>query len=127
MENKKVLLWLDDVRDPFDEKVKWAAFSPVPFDYICWVRTYYQFCDYIENEELPYVICFDHDLGDDSNGYTGKDCANFLVEYCLNNKKPLPYFASQSANKPGKDNILGLLEQASKILEKYKDGNEANQ
>ena len=119
MNPNKILLWLDDYRNPFDEKAEWTAFSPVPFDTIVWVRNYYQFCDYIEQEGLPYVVCFDHDLGEDSDGYTGKDCANYLVDYCLNHKLQLPYFASQSSNPAGRENILSLLENYKKFFESY--------
>ena len=114
----KTLLWLDDVRDPFDREVKWTAFSPVPFDTVVWVKSYYEFCEYIKNEGVPYAICFDHDLGEDSNGYTGKDCANFLVEYCMDNNQNIPFFSSQSSNPAGKENIIKLLEQARRIINK---------
>ena len=110
------MLWLDDSRNPFDENVKWTALAPYPFDNIVWVRTYYQFVDYINENGLPYEICFDHDLGTDSGDYTGKDCANYLVDYCFEHKKPLPYFASQSSNPPGRENILKYLEQARDFL-----------
>ena len=109
MKNNRALLWLDDLRNPFDTEANWTSVSPVPFDEIRWCKSYNEFCEYIKTEGLPYVICFDHDLGEE---HSGKDCANFLVEYCLENNQSIPYFASQSSTPPGKDNILGLLEQA---------------
>ena len=114
----KTLLWLDDVRDPFGQEVNWTAFSPVPFDTVVWVKSYYEFCDYIKDKGVPYVICFDHDLGEDSNGYTGKDCANFLVDYCIEHHEQLPYFGSQSANPVGRENIINYLQQAKLFINK---------
>ena len=111
--HEKTLLWLDDYRNPFDTEIDWKVFFPVPdVEYITWVRTYDQFCDFIKEEGVPYAVCLDHDLGDDSNGYDGKDAANFLVDYCMKHNKSIPYFGSQSANPAGRENIMKYLEQA---------------
>lgn len=130
----KKLLWLDDVRDPFEqiseEGGSWLVFSPLekPFETI-WVKTYDEFVDYITLNGLPDGICFDHDLGKDialaniksgmskreakkirrNSTKTGKDCANWLVDYCIDNNQELPLYNIQSANPIGKENIDGLL------------------
>ncbi len=95
MQNKQTLLWLDDIRDPFNTKEGWLVFSPIidcdNYEVI-WVKTYNEFVNYITESSLPTGICFDHDLSDYQalrNGYpdlfddqeypenekTGYDCA----------------------------------------------------
>ena len=57
----KKLLWLDDFRNPVDYVVG---------DYdISWVKKYEQFCTFINENGLPDIICFDHDLGEEKSGY----------------------------------------------------------
>lgn len=112
----KTLLWLDDVRNPADDK--WRAYFPIaqPCD-VHWVKSYNQFVNWITENGLPDAVCFDHDLADiaynpmtqrESFAYhetTGYDCAKWLVEYCMDNELPLPEYAVQSANPTGAENI----------------------
>ena len=130
MKNKGTLLWLDDVRNPFENH--WVVtFSPIlneDLKHIEWVKSYNEFINWIKNNELPEAICFDHDLGMDvsldarSKGMTKKksrllkqkektgfDCAKWLVDYCLDNNKSLPLYNIQSSNPVGKANIDSLL------------------
>lgn len=121
----KKLLWLDDTRNPLENN--WLVFSPIeqPFEVI-WVKNYNQFCAEIIQNGLPDAICFDHDLSDfqamksgypelmeevewTENEKTGMDCAKWLVEYCIDNNKPLPLYNIQSANPVGKQNIDNYL------------------
>jgi hypothetical protein len=123
----KKLLWLDDLRNPFEGD--WLSYSPIekPFDCI-WVKSYNEFVDWINQNGLPEAICFDHDLGMEvalearakgmskrksrllkKEEKTGYDCAKWLVEYCLDNKLKLPLYNIQSANPVGKENINGLM------------------
>lgn len=130
----KNLLWLDDIRNPFlnlegkmpqDENGDWYNVN--------WVLNYEQFTQWIEIFGLPDAISFDHDLADEhytpeyfwdnydeskkyqewkSKHYkekTGMDCAKWLVDYCLDNKKTLPKIYVHSANPVGSDNIRSLL------------------
>ena len=80
-----------------------------------WIRlySYEEFVDYIEANGLPEAISFDHDLGADDK--SGKDCANWLVNYCLDNNCGLPKYSVHSENIVGRDNILGLLDGFSKF------------
>lgn len=127
----KKLLWLDDIRSPFENNGEWLVFSPLiqPFETV-WVKSYNEFCSYITDNGLPNGICFDHDLSDvqafktgyphlmeevEVNEKTGMDCAKFLVEYCMDNNLPLPLYNIQSANPVGKENIYGLLTNFNKI------------
>lgn len=123
----KTLLWLDDIRNPFEDA--WLAFSPIkqPLE-VSWVKSYAEFVEWIGKRGLPDAICFDHDLGMQvalearaegmskrksrqlkQQEQTGYDCAKWLVEYCIDNNKPLPLYSIQSANPVGKANIDGLL------------------
>lgn len=134
----KKLLWLDDMRDPFtgDWLLQYAPqFAESPDDVI-WVKNYDDFADWIEENGLPYMIAFDHDLGEDvakakvamgvskrqariqkRETKSGFDCAKWLIEYCLDEDKELPHWSVQSANPVGKDNINGLLNNYRKHYE----------
>jgi hypothetical protein len=84
-----------------------------------WVRIYSfdEFVAYIEANGLPDEISFDHDLGE-LNGVIqkdGKDCANYLVNYCIDHNLDLPKYDCHSANPCGWDNIKGLLDSYSKF------------
>jgi hypothetical protein len=127
----KTLLWLDDIRNPYEDN--WLMFSPIENPNITWVKSYKEFTTWIEFFGLPDAICFDHDLGMEvvlkarSKGMskrksrklkqqekTGYDCAKWLVDYCLDNKLDLPLYNIQSANPVGKENIDRLLKQFKK-------------
>jgi hypothetical protein len=109
---KKVTLWLDDVRDPYH----WIPFSRAIRNKVYWAKSYDEFVNYIKKNGLPDFISFDHDLGDYKNGkeYTGYDCAKWLVNYCLDNNLDLPEYNVHSANSVGKENIERLLENFKK-------------
>lgn len=129
------LLFLDDFRWPTDcAKYMHVAIGPQNIIYTNpnWdvVRNYPEFVSYIERNGLPELISFDHDLadghyhtnmqegvlnyqaesfGDDFNK-TGYHCAQWLVNYCMDNSKPLPEFLVHSMNPVGTVNIQSLLD-----------------
>ena len=124
----KKLLWLDDFRDPFDQKSDWLKYSPIGRDVdVIWVKNYQEFVDYIMIHGLPDAICFDHDLSDEHYNAkmylgeeynelydtfvekTGYDCAKWLCDYCLDNNKDIPPYNIQGYNPIGKKNIDLLL------------------
>lgn len=107
---RKVLLWLDDYRNPYEHN--WLVFCPLvmPYDVI-WVKDYGSFTNWIKQNGLPDAICFDHDLGTVATGY---DCALWVVDYCLDHGLNLPMYNVQSANPVGKKNIICLLENYKK-------------
>ena len=133
--DKKILLWLDDTRNPLvsmNGDSRWLVFSPIEPDKVVWVKSYDEFVSWITNNGLPDAICFDHDLGNkvdpnasveyykgeissysllpyDDNEKTGYDCAKWLVDYCIENNKSLPLYNIQSANPVGKENIDNYL------------------
>ena len=118
------IIFLDDIRNPFEYDHKWLVYSPIPLNkltQVIWLKTYNEFVAYIIMNGLPDGICFDHDLSllqveagilrtilpeDEKTGY---DCAKWLVEYCMNNECKLPKWNSQSGNTVGKENINALL------------------
>lgn len=78
------------------------------YDELEWeiVRYYKEFVEIIQKCGLPETISFDHDLGDDKTGF---DCAKWLINYCIDNKKELPAdIFIHSMNTAGSLNILSL-------------------
>lgn len=136
------LIWLDDLRNPFEKDcTDWLdKGSPIeqPYETI-WAKSYEEFTKWILKNGLPAAVLFDHDLGEDvarekvAKGMpkkkarqqnkvakSGMDAAKFLVEYCLDNKLPLPKYNIQSRNPAGKENINGLLLSFNKNNNFYK-------
>ena len=133
----KTLLWLDDVRDPSSNFGEWLIFSPIGRDVkVVWVKTYFEFVKWIKENGLPDAICFDHDLGKNTEkellaaGYskkearklkkeekTGYDCAKWLVEYCLDRGRKVPAWGLQTSNPAGRDNIDALLKNYNKTFD----------
>lgn len=116
----RTLLWLDDIRNPFDENGKWLVFSPIPQPFeVVWVKNYTDFVWWIRMNGMPDAICFDHDLGEEgAEEKTGLDCAKWLIEYCMDNRFKLPAWNVQSANPVGKENINTLLNNFKRHQEK---------
>lgn len=121
-------LFLDDERYP--RQVHWVQEVFLnPFDWVI-VRSYAEFVKYIEENGLPSIISFDHDLSDEhyAEGFqglpprsdykekTGYECAKWLVEYCMDHKKKIPKFYVHSLNPVGRENIKCLLMQANMML-----------
>lgn len=119
-------LFIDDVRNPQD--VKWAQLPVGPWVV---VRNYQQFVDHISKNGLPSFVAFDHDLADEHyrpsmynndghyNKYytdgtfkekTGYHCAQWLIEYCIDNNKSFPDYEVHSMNPIGKINIKSIIE-----------------
>jgi hypothetical protein len=115
--NKRLRLYLDDIRTPVDE------------DWIV-VRDYDEFVSQIKLHGLGNfeVISLDHDLGEgamveyytnvknnnilDYNNIeerTGMDCCRYLVAESMNIKIPLPQIYVHSANPIGSDNMMNYI------------------
>jgi hypothetical protein len=135
----KTLLWLDDIRNPFtaDCLIQYAPQFAYGEGKVIWVKSYIEFVKWIKDNGLPYMIAFDHDLGQDianekinkgmnkrksrsekKDALSGFDCAKYLVDYCIDNEVELPQWTIQSANPVGKDNINGLLNNYRKHYNK---------
>ena len=129
-------LFLDDLRIPTDcPTAQYMSYRKIDLRtyHEEWdiVRSHGQFVNWIEQNGLPDLISFDHDLGDDTNlkgvlpieewfdidnnrEYNGMDSAKWLVDYCIDNDLKLPDFAVHSANPSGYENIKGLLDSFKK-------------
>lgn len=123
-------LFLDDFRS-----IDMVRF-PAEYDFLpkIHVKNYKEFVETIQNRGLPSVVSYDHDLKNEhyseygeaiKRGYinyskfkekTGLDCAKFLINYCEENKKPLPIYFCHSMNHIGKKNILDLLKAAENTI-----------
>lgn len=102
-----ITLWLDDARDPADNR--WADLVQRPDNSILvWVKSFEEFVWWIEANGLPDHICFDHDINSDT--FNGVDAAKYLTGYCLSKDLPLPSYSIQSANTIGRENIKSVLE-----------------
>jgi len=116
-------LFLDDVRSA--EMVFMNTIDPIYENNNEWeiVRSFNEFVSYIEEKGLPEFISFDHDL--DFEHYklenqqdidyekmeikTGFHAAQWLVNYCADNKLKLPNYKVHSMNLAGKRNIERIL------------------
>ena len=126
----KTLLWLDDVRDPFDKDFTLyvALYNPFlnqPHE-IIWVKNYDEFLEYLLSESLPDAISFDHDLAlehydenikpEDYVEKTGMNCVKFLVDLCTDIQQKLPICIYHTANPAGKINMEAYINNAKKHL-----------
>ena len=116
-------LFLDDVRSA--EMVFINTIDPIYENNNEWeiVRSFNEFVSYIEENGLPEFISFDHDL--DFEHYklenqqdidyekmeikSGFHAAQWLVNYCADNKLKLPNYKVHSMNLAGKRNIERIL------------------
>jgi hypothetical protein len=97
------------------------------------VRSYGQFIKWIEENGLPDLIAFDHDLADvpelketlpleewfdleNSREYTGMDCARWLANYCSQKGLKLPEYSVHSMNPQGYLDIKDYLKNVKKHL-----------
>ena len=117
MKKKITILWLDDIRDPNVFKEFYISQFVSVYDEIVWVKNYDEFVNYITNNDFPNYIFFDHDLGEELNGY---DCCKYVVDFMMkHNIDPnKPSFIVQSANPVGRDNIYGLINNYIKFYNK---------
>jgi hypothetical protein len=124
-------LFLDDFRQPVD--VFLYTGNPI-YNKEQWmiVRNYDEFKHYIQQNGLPQIVSFDHDLADehyehqehlDSDAYdimqekTGYHCAKWLIYYCIDNKKELPAtILIHSMNPAGSLNIQSLFKSYIRSL-----------
>ena len=135
-------LFLDDIRTPkMASRVNYVEQFKDIYDQPDWVvvRSHDEFVKHITENGLPGLISFDHDLGIehikyyfDNGGHdnppdpdkgrfeekTGKDCAKWLVDYCIDNKLELPKYYVHSANPIGRENIINYLENFRKSYDK---------
>lgn len=123
--DKLTILWVDDARNPdkyfsnvstskayirnisYYEKI----FENYNVDFY-WVKNIDEFQTYILNNGLPDMCSFDFDLKDlrnDGSHQKGKDCAEWLKQYCASNNLQLPKCYLHSANHGGRKELYDIL------------------
>lgn len=106
------VLFLDDRREPKD--VFKEDFLNRKDVNVVVVSTYNSFVEEVEKGNGQFdIVSFDHDIGDiDKNGIerTGKDCAYYLLFYCVTNNISVPSFKIHTDNPSG-INIRQMLEK----------------
>jgi len=112
-------LFLDDFRSPAEAYLMTNDSVYLEEWIIC--KEYHKFIDCIEQNGLPELVSFDHDLSVEM--YSGKfpysemkvksgwHCAVWLVDYCKTNNRTLPEFRIHTANKLGCENIKEVLDK----------------
>jgi len=129
-------LFLDDYRIPSDA---WSYTYDKSYIIKDWdvVKNYDEFVSYItdyykNNNEIPDVISFDHDLADihyipnsqkgeilydQMTEKTGFHCAKWFIEFIIDNKiEKLPEIKVHSMNPVGKENIISLFKTFNKYF-----------
>jgi hypothetical protein len=124
----KYNLYLDDFRDPRD-----SAFylkNPI-YETLQWVvvRDYDAFVKCVEENGIPEVMSFDHDLAsihyqhqsdidyDIFSEKTGYECAKWFINYIIDNDLELPKtILIHSMNPVGSANIKSLFDSYIKSL-----------
>lgn len=116
-------IFLDDIRFP---NMSHNENKGLGVDYSstsAWVilRDYFEFVDFVKkNFNKIKLVSFDHDLacyGENGREFTGKDAADFLINYCLDNHKEFPSWYVHSDNTSGKNNIIGSITNYLKVVE----------
>lgn len=126
---KDYFLFLDDIRMPA-EVYGYTNTDIYLLDNWIIVRNYDEFIKHIEENGIPNIISFDHDLGFehyeeqkniDYNQFTektGYDCAKWLINYCLDNNLNIPTtILIHSMNIVGVENIKSLFNTYKKLYE----------
>jgi len=125
-------LFLDDDPKRIPHKLSWIELPPVEWTI---VRNYKDFINTIKQNGIPASISFDHDLDDSAykeyfranesdkiinynniKEPTGMHCADWLVNYCVDNCIPLPPYYMHTLNYMGAANIYRVMENGRKYL-----------
>ena len=125
-------LFLDDDPKRIPDKLTWIELPKVEWVI---VPNYNDFINTILEKGIPKIVSFDHDLGDSSyreffranredgvihydniKEKTGYHCAQWLANYCIDNKLPIPVYDVHSMNPIGAANICSVLESAKSVM-----------
>lgn len=113
-------LFLDDERSPAMAGIHMKLNIYYDLTWIV-VRNYDDFVKVILEKGMPKIVSFDHDLADihyDSTTWTqsfkykektGKDCAVWLVNHCMDTGKKFPKWYVHSMNPVGGPNIASYI------------------
>lgn len=134
----KYNLYLDDERQPI-QSVGFTNNNIYATTEWVIVRSYDQFVKCIQENGLPVLVSFDHDLAEphyhesmfkDGKVYmkyletvsekTGMDCVKWMVDYCMDNSLKLPQWLTHSMNPVGRKNMDAYLTNFEAFLAKEK-------
>lgn len=107
-------LFLDDIRIPgmAHNAKKGLGLDYLPTDMWVIARDYFEFVEIVNKhfDEIE-LVSFDHDLAcvKDGREWTGKDAADYLVNYCLDHYKKFPDWYAHTDNTSGRQNIIGVI------------------
>jgi hypothetical protein len=123
-------LFLDDIRNPetlfYGQAGKEWILNPLYVNNSEWnvVRSFEAFVDFIEQNGLPDLISFDHDLDweaylpenqDEIIEYnklkvkTGYHAVEWLIDYCKKRNSKFPEYKIHSMNNSGKKNMEEII------------------
>ena len=109
MTSGKVVIWLDDERNP--STPIWSKYIKdrvVSQDSIIWAKNRSEFENaFLSNLNNIEAVFFDNDLGSIERGQEGKDCFNWMENYIWENdlNNPFAIFV-QSSNTSAKNSML---------------------
>jgi hypothetical protein len=125
-------LFLDDIRNPetlfYGQAGKEWILNPLYVNNSEWnvVRSFDEFVDFIEENGLPDLISFDHDLDweaylpqnqEETIDYgqmqvkTGYHAVEWLIDYCAKRKLKFPDYKVHSMNISGKKNMEEIIKE----------------
>ena len=116
-------LFLDDIRTP---SMAHNASKGLGLDYLLtdkWViaRDYFEFVKIVSaNFYEIELVSFDHDLAcvdSDGREWTGKDAADYLINFCLDHNTHFPDWYAHTDNTAGRQNIIGSIKGYLKSIE----------
>lgn len=120
---KKIKVFLDDIRTP---AMAHNASKGLGLDYSPtenWViaRDYFEFVEIVNKYFYEIeLVSFDHDLAcvdSDGREWTGKDAADYLINYCLDHQTHFPDWYAHTDNTAGRQNIIGSIKGYLKSIE----------
>lgn len=120
---KKIRVFLDDIRIPemSHNSIKGLGLDYSPTKSWMIVRDYFEFVEIVNNNfNKIELVSFDHDLAcvdKDGLEWTGKDAANYLINYCLDNLKIFPDWYVHTDNTSGRQNIISAINGYLKVIE----------
>ena len=115
-------LFLDDIRTPSmaHNATKGLGVGYSATDQWVIARDYFDFVDIVNKhfDEIK-LVSFDHDLAcvKDGREWTGKDAADYLINYCLDHDKKFPDWYAHTDNTSGRQNIIGAITSYLKNVE----------
>ena len=118
-----MLLFLDDIRTPAmaHNASKGLGLDYSPTEKWIIARDYFEFVKIVSaNFYEIELVSFDHDLAcvdSDGKEWTGKDAADYLINFCLDHNTHFPDWYAHTDNTAGRQNIIGAIKGYLKSIE----------